>query len=67
MRTKRSKASVRALSLTSLAAMTTSDKIDGMKCSEDVFGRVETMTAIAARRSRLQGGVADSEVLRRRV
>lgn len=50
MRTSRSKAAVRAFSLTSFAEMTTSERIDGMKC-RSVVGRNSTSWERAIRRS----------------
>ena len=65
MRTSRSNAAVRAFSLTSLAEITTSDRIEGTKW-RDVCGRCSTTTEIAARRSRRAGAETLEAVVRRR-
>ena len=65
MRTRRSKAAVLAFSLTSLAEMTTSESMHGMKWRL-VCGRCSTTTATAARRSRRAGADTVEAVLRRR-
>ena len=66
IRTRRSKAAVLAFSLTSLAEMTTSERMDGMKW-RFVCDRCSTTTATAARRSRRAGADTVGAVLRRRV
>ena len=63
--TRRSKAAARAFSLTSLAEITTSERMEGIKCKAD-GGRYSVTTAMAARRSRRQGADAVDAVVRRR-
>ena len=66
MRTRRLKAAVRAFSFTSLAEITTSERMEGMKC-KSVGGTWVTTTEMAARRSRRAGAETESVVVRRRV
>ncbi len=61
IRTSSSKAAVRAFSLTSLAEITTSERIEGMKWRLD-WGRCSITTTTAARRSRRAAAEAEAAV-----
>ena len=65
MRTRRSNAAVRAFSLTSLAEITISERMEGMKWRL-VWGRCSITTAMAVRRSRRAGAETVDAVVRRR-
>ncbi len=65
MRTRRSNAAARAFSFTSLVEMTTSERMEGMKCREEA-GRCSVTTAMASSRSRRHGADAVETEVRRR-